>query len=63
MADLKAQKRQKFEHAFEVIRDELLEHFTANGMPKDAQEWYRKVWLSFIALMLGYMHIALFIVN
>lgn len=43
MADLKAQKRQKFEHAFEVIRDELLAHFASNGMPKDAQEWYRKV--------------------
>ncbi|KAK7682293.1 hypothetical protein QCA50_014496 [Cerrena zonata] len=42
MADLKAQKRQKFEHAFEVIRDELLAHFASNGMPKDAQEWYRK---------------------
>lgn len=53
MADLKAHKRQKFEHAFEVIRDELLAHFASNGMPKDAQEWYRKVCSSSSSNRLG----------
>jgi len=42
-ADLKAQKRQKFEHVYTVIREELLAHFDGEGMPKDASEWYRAV--------------------
>ena len=42
-ADLKAQKRQKFEKVFEVIREELLTHFNGEGMPKEASEWYRQV--------------------
>ncbi|KAI0783522.1 farnesyl-diphosphate synthase [Abortiporus biennis] len=40
-AELKAQKRQKFEHVFSVIREELLTHFDGEGMPKDASQWYR----------------------
>ncbi|KAH9940624.1 farnesyl-diphosphate synthase [Amylocystis lapponica] len=38
----KAQKRAKFEAVFPVIRDELLKHITAQGMPKDAIEWYHR---------------------
>ncbi|KAH9830737.1 farnesyl-diphosphate synthase [Rhodofomes roseus] len=41
-ADAKAQKRQKFEAVFAKLRDELLEHFAAQGMPEDAQKWYRR---------------------
>ncbi|KAI0920000.1 hypothetical protein AcV5_001929 [Taiwanofungus camphoratus] len=40
--ELKALKRQKFEDVFPVIRDELLAYTTAQGMPKDAIEWYRR---------------------
>jgi len=39
-ADAKAQKRQKFEDVFPAIRQELLDYLAANGMPKDAIEWY-----------------------
>ena len=42
-AALKAQKRQKFERVYEVIREELLTHFNGEGMPKEAAEWYRQV--------------------
>ncbi|GBE85779.1 Farnesyl pyrophosphate synthase [Sparassis crispa] len=38
----KALKRQKFEAVFPVIRDELVEHLTSQGMPLDAKEWYKK---------------------
>ncbi|EPT02690.1 hypothetical protein FOMPIDRAFT_1015216 [Fomitopsis schrenkii] len=41
-ADAKAQKRQKFEAVFATLRDELLEHFAAQGMPEDAKQWYRR---------------------
>ncbi|THH28348.1 hypothetical protein EUX98_g5847 [Antrodiella citrinella] len=41
-ADLKAQKRQKFEHVFTVIRDELIAHHIGEGMPKEASEWYKQ---------------------
>ncbi|KAI0077139.1 farnesyl-diphosphate synthase [Panus rudis PR-1116 ss-1] len=37
-----AQKRQKFESVFAVIRDELLENFASHGMPQEAQDWYRR---------------------
>ncbi|KZT68300.1 farnesyl-diphosphate synthase [Daedalea quercina L-15889] len=40
--DAKAQKRQKFEAVYGKLRDELLEHFAAQGMPEDAKEWYRR---------------------
>jgi hypothetical protein len=39
----KAQKRAKFEHVFTIIRDELVEYFTGQSMPKDATEWFTKV--------------------
>jgi len=39
----KALRREKFEHAFTVIREELMEHFKQQGMPDDAAEWYRRV--------------------
>ncbi|OSX66617.1 hypothetical protein POSPLADRAFT_1043994 [Postia placenta MAD-698-R-SB12] len=41
-ADAKAQKRAKFEAVFPVLRDELLAHFAAEGMPEDAKKWYTK---------------------
>lgn len=41
--DAKAQKRAKFEHVWNVIRDELVEYFSKQGMPKEATEWYAKV--------------------
>lgn len=41
--DAKKLARQKFEGAWEVIRDELIAHFEAQGMPVDAKEWYKRV--------------------
>jgi hypothetical protein len=41
--DKKLARRTKFEGAWGVIRDELLEHFGKEGMPKEATEWYQKV--------------------
>lgn len=41
-ADANAQKRARFEAVFPVIRDELLKHFAGEGMPQDAQEWFKK---------------------
>nr|AFR13038.1 farnesyl-diphosphate synthase [Wolfiporia cocos] len=38
----KVQKRQKFEAVFPVLRDELVAHLAAQGMPEDAKEWYTK---------------------
>lgn len=46
-ADSKAERRAKFEAAFEVIRQELLDHFAKEGMPKEAVEWYKRVWAFF----------------
>ena len=43
MATAKAPRRAKFEAAFAKIRDELIEHFTGEGMPQEAVEWYRSV--------------------
>lgn len=42
MAD-KAAARAKFEGVYANIRDELLEHFAAQGMPTEAKEWYKRV--------------------
>ncbi|OJT02928.1 Farnesyl pyrophosphate synthase [Trametes pubescens] len=42
MADAKAQKRQKFENVFAVLRDELLAYLRQEGMPQDAVDWYRR---------------------
>lgn len=39
----KAERRAKFEAAFEKIRDELIEHFAGEGMPDEAVKWYRDV--------------------
>jgi hypothetical protein len=39
----KASRKNKFETVFVVIRDELIDHFEAQGMPNDAVEWYRRV--------------------
>jgi len=38
----KAMARKKFEGAWEVIREELLEHFREQRMPVDAREWYKR---------------------
>jgi len=35
-------RRTKFEGAWKLIRDELLEHFGKEGMPKEATEWYQR---------------------
>lgn len=43
MSNAKAQRRTKFENVFTVIRDELIDHFVAEGMPPEAVDWYRKV--------------------
>ena len=43
MADAKAQKRQKFEAVFPVLREELLGYLKQEGMPTDAVEWYQRV--------------------
>ena len=43
MADTKKARREKFENAFEKIRDELLNYQKGEGMPDEAVEWYRKV--------------------
>ncbi len=42
-ANAKAQRRQRFEGAWKVIRDELVEHLASEGMPSDAIEWFGKV--------------------
>ncbi|KAI0357318.1 farnesyl-diphosphate synthase [Trametes cingulata] len=42
MADAKAQKRQKFESVFAVLRDELLAYLKQEGMPQDAVDWFRR---------------------
>ncbi|KAJ7589567.1 farnesyl-diphosphate synthase [Mycena floridula] len=38
----KAERRAKFEGAWAIIRDELLEQFKKSGMPQDAMTWYAK---------------------
>ncbi|KAF7360368.1 Farnesyl pyrophosphate synthetase [Mycena venus] len=35
-------KRERFEQAFTVIRQELFDAFAAQGVPDDAQNWYRR---------------------
>lgn len=42
-ADVKAQKRAKFEHVFNVIREELVEYVKAQGIPQDATGWFTRV--------------------
>lgn len=36
-------KREKFERTWPLVRDELLNHFKGQEMPRDAIEWYGKV--------------------
>jgi hypothetical protein len=56
MATAKAARRAKFEGVFTKIRDELIEHFTGEGMPHDAVEWYRNVRSSvYPCLILGFL--------
>ena len=43
MSSSSALKRQKFLDVYPEIRDELLAHFAGENMPKDAQEWYKRV--------------------
>jgi hypothetical protein len=38
-----AMARERFENVFSHIRSELIDHITAQGMPKEAIEWYAKV--------------------
>lgn len=38
-----ADRKSRFVRVFDSIRDELVEHFDQCGMPKEAQEWYKKV--------------------
>ncbi|KAH7922239.1 hypothetical protein BV22DRAFT_1106728 [Leucogyrophana mollusca] len=40
--EAKKASRKKFEDVFARIRDELIENFVAENMPKDAIEWYRR---------------------
>jgi farnesyl diphosphate synthase len=42
MSISKAAKRAKFEEAYAAIREELLAHFSGEGMPDTAAEWYRE---------------------
>ena len=51
MRRLLAQKRQKFEAVFPVLRDELLAYLKQEGMPADAVEWYQRVRLSPLLLL------------
>ncbi|KAA1476419.1 farnesyl-diphosphate synthase [Dentipellis sp. KUC8613] len=38
----KAAARQKFEDTFNIIREELVDTFREQGMPKEAIEWYKR---------------------
>lgn len=38
----KAASRARFENAWNVIRDELVEHIKSQGMPQDAIDWYAR---------------------
>lgn len=42
MSTDKAARRAKFEGAWKVIKQELLDNFNAQGMPQDAAEWYER---------------------
>ncbi|KAI9066932.1 farnesyl-diphosphate synthase [Trametes sanguinea] len=42
MADAKAQKRQKFESVYPILRDELLAYLKHENMPQDAIDWFRR---------------------
>ncbi|KAK0432111.1 isoprenoid synthase domain-containing protein [Armillaria borealis] len=42
MSTDKAARRARFEGAWKVIKQELLDYITGEGMPKDAIEWYER---------------------
>jgi hypothetical protein len=42
-AEAKKAARTRFEGVWERIRDELLKHFASEGMPQDAQDWFKEV--------------------
>ncbi|KAI0682172.1 isoprenoid synthase domain-containing protein, partial [Cerioporus squamosus] len=42
MTDAKAQKRQKFEAVYPILRDDLLAYLKQEGMPEDAISWYKR---------------------
>jgi farnesyl diphosphate synthase len=44
--------RARFEAVFVEIRDELVSHFAAQGMPSDAVEWYKNVRLFLLCAFL-----------
>ncbi len=43
MSTDKAARRARFEGAWKVIKQELVDYITGEGMPKDAIEWYERV--------------------
>ncbi|KAG6856708.1 hypothetical protein H0H87_001497 [Tephrocybe sp. NHM501043] len=43
MASTKAQRKAKFENVFTLVRDELVAHFTQEGLPEEVVDWYRLV--------------------
>jgi farnesyl diphosphate synthase len=45
----KETRREKFERVFERIRNELVDHFAKEGMPREAVEWYRNVSTTFVS--------------
>lgn len=42
----KAARREQFEGVFQRIRDELVDSCKGEGLPTEALEWYRSVWMS-----------------
>jgi len=45
----KQTRREQFERVFERIRDELVDHFSKEGMPPEAVDWYRNVSTTFVS--------------
>jgi hypothetical protein len=46
-----ATKRERFQQAFAVVRQELFDAFAAQGVPDDAQNWYKRVCLDSLPLL------------
>ncbi|KAG5645165.1 hypothetical protein DXG03_006789 [Asterophora parasitica] len=42
MASEKAARKARFEAVFAIIRDDLVDHCTKEGLPQEAVDWYRK---------------------
>ena len=49
--DDKLAKRQKFVDVFSKLRAEMLEVFTASGMPQEASDWFGRVSLDVFRLL------------